>query len=110
DQDLILSINGRVDSRIKMNYGIQAPQFSTSRASIGGDIFARFLPGYIDDVRVKNVVGIDVQGPEIELVEPASFQVTTSRPNFLINLSDDMSGVDVSSIEVLLNGVLQQGI
>lgn len=110
EQDLLLSINGRVDSRIRMDFGIQNPQFSTSRASIGGDIFARYFPGYIDDIRVRNVVGIDIQGPGIELVEPASFQVTVPKPNFLINLSDDLSGVDVSSIEVYLNGILQPGI
>ena len=109
-QNLLLTINGRIDSSIRLDYGIQAPQFSSSRSSIGGDLFARYFPGYIDDVRVRNIVDIDIQGPGIELVEPSSFQVTTAKPHFLINLSDDLSGVDVNSIEVYLNGILQPGI
>lgn len=110
NKELVLSVNVRVDSHIKLDYDIQAPQSSSSRAYIGGDIFARFIPGFIDDVRVRDIVGIDIQGPGIELVEPSSFQVTTAKPNFLINLSDDLTGVDVNSIEVYLNGILQPSI
>ncbi len=104
---LILSINGRVDSSIKLDHDIQPPLSSVSRASIGGDIFAQFFPGYVDDVRINNIADIDIQGPGIELVEPASFQVNIPKPNFLINLTDDLSGVDASSIEVFLNGIPQ---
>lgn len=107
---LVLTINGLIDSKVLLDNGVSAPQFTGSRAYIGGDIFKSFFPGYIDDVRVTNVLGLDISEPEISLVEPGSFQVKEPKPQFLITLSDIGTGINPDSIQVLLNGVLQTGI
>jgi hypothetical protein len=110
DRLVLLTINGQIDSKLIFEHPIQAPEFSNSRAFIGGDIFGKYFPGYIDDVRVQDIVGVDVTDPVLELVEPSSFQVESVRPNFKINLSDIGSGINTSSIQVFLNGVAQTGL
>src|SRR5690606_27911071 len=81
-----------------------------SRTYIGGDLFQRYFPGYVDDVRVSSVAGIDITLPTITLVEPASFQLQDARPNFSIEIADSESGINVSSVQVFLNNTLQENL
>lgn len=106
---LILTINGNVSAKVLIDHPISAPLFSSSHAYIGGNIFGQNFPGFIDDVRVSSVTGVDFTEPNITLVQP-QFQVKVPKPNFLFTLTDNESGVDPASIQIFLNGVRQNGL
>lgn len=107
NQELVISVNNRIDARVSLSYPIAAPISSNFRATIGGNILGEYFPGYIDDVRMENVVGIDITSPVITLVQPSTFQVNVPKPNFQITLSDVGTGVDPDSVTVYLNGIQQ---
>lgn len=110
NQELVLSIDDRYDSRVNLSYPIAPPITSNYRATIGGNILGEYFPGYIDDVRMENIAGIDLELPTITMVEPQSFQVNTNKPNFRILLADDGSGIDVNSVFIYLNGIQQSSL
>src|SRR5690606_36944750 len=107
---IVLTLNDQVVARVNVDHPIAPPQFSNSRTYIGGDLFQRYFPGYVDDVRILNIVGIDIVPPTITLVEPSSFQLQVPRPTFSISLEDDDSGIDSSRVQVFLNNVLQENL
>lgn len=106
NQKITVLVNNRVDGQVEINGPIMAPQFSNSRAFIGGDLFNKYFPGYIDDVRIKTINDFDVDAPTLSLIEPTTYSVDVAHPNFKINFSD-ASAIDLASVRVYLNGVQQ---
>lgn len=107
NQELVLSIDGRVDDRATLSHPISAPISSNIRGTIGGNILGEFFPGYVDDVRMESAVGFDIELPEVVKIEPVSFQVSEPKPNFRFSLIDQGSGIDTSTVSIYLNGIQQ---
>ncbi|MBI2519498.1 MAG: hypothetical protein HYV97_03750 [Bdellovibrio sp.] len=107
---LSLFLNGVNVGSVQINNPVASPINPTYHAFIGGSILGEFFPGYIDDVRLSDIARIDNLPPVVAMLAPIPGQiVTVARPNFNITFADD-SNIDVGSIKVYLNDVLQTGI
>lgn len=106
-----ISVNGINQGVVVLNDPIQAPNLAGMRATIGGDLFKKYFPGLIDDVRVSNINLFDIEKPIVRMVAPASYYINDLHPEFDFSLSDaGGSGVDSSSVKVYLNDVLQNNL
>ncbi len=74
-------------------------------------IMGKAFSGFIDDVRISNISRADTIAPKLSVIAP-DFTVVqyNPKPNFQINLSDAGVGVNATSVQVYLNGVLQSGL
>lgn len=106
---IAVAVNGRILDSVLIYDPIVAPSYASARITVGGNIFGKFFPGYIDDVRVSSTAKIDVEKPTVTLVAPNTFSVSEPRPQFDITLADNV-GIDVNAVEVYLNSVKQNNL
>lgn len=109
-QRLTLFVDGQAVSALGFNEPIAPPAFSSLNTHIGGNIFGQYLPGYVDDVRVSSMARLDGIKPSILVNAPAiGVPIFEARPNVDITLSDNVA-IDVASVRVELNDVVQTGL
>lgn len=107
---LSLFVNGQSVGSVKINEPVASIIDPNFHGFIGGSILGEYFPGHIDDVRLSSVARLDNVPPVVTQIQPIpGSSVNEARPVFQITFSDD-SNIDVGSIEVYLNGVLQSGI
>lgn len=107
NQKLTIVLNGRSDGQVILTEPIATPSLNNARGFIGGDLLNKFFPGYIDNVRIQSKNSFDVTSPQVTLNQPTSFVLNEPFPQFNISFTEDLSGVDLSSVRIYLNGIQQ---
>lgn len=105
--NLAATVNGLSIGSVLTSTPVIQKSFSQNENIVLGGNFS----GYIDDVRVSSVFREDIIAPQIALISPdLNTIMTNSNININATLSDNSSGIDINSVEVKLNGVLQTGL
>lgn len=110
NDSLALFINGKQVGSVAIHEPIGASTNLSSHATIGGDVYQMYFPGYIDDLRISDDATLDNIAPEVNIISPdLSNVITNATPDFIIELSDQGEGVDASSVSIFYNDVPQLG-
>ncbi|MBI2518854.1 MAG: hypothetical protein HYV97_00475 [Bdellovibrio sp.] len=108
---LAVFVDGYAQGNVAISAPIGAIINAGAVATIGGTAFGFNFPGYVDDVSISGVARLDNVPPEIVLNSPHDGEVlNVARPNFNIGLSDNGTGVNVSTVQAFQNDILQTGL